>query len=893
MGSVKHVLVVWLMYSCILTHVMVKGCICQFGKQFKRINENQTDGICKKIPNSDIVVCERHLLIYLVCESPRPEEIKKAMEATLEQDLEYTSIVEILMTHSNITEITLEIFNFNRLAGTKILNLSDNRISKLPEDLFNSSIFWTLEELNLSFNKIQYLSSNQFVHLWELRNLDLSYNEISQLESEVFTSIPTQDLQYLDIGVNKLTALPDGLFDGIALKSLRTLSLRSNFLSEIPNCVFNSSFFSNLRNLSLFDNFIKQISINSSLVYSKLENLEKLDIGNNEIRNIPFNMFNPLLSSFNWIFLKVLSLEGNYVSYLPPNLFHDTFLLSLEGISFRNNLLETLPSGVLHDSKLTEIKFVNFANNQISMLPSDLFNASNLQNLRQININNNKISYLPYNLLDNPVLQNLVHLDFSDNEISYIPPRFFTNLQNLKVIKLNNNYIQQISADIFSSRLEQLQILDLSHNMITALGGVISNVLSSTERDPLLNVSFNKLSEMETIFLKEQPYNFDHFNLDISFNDISKVREYDSITSAYKPSFTLCMDVKILLGRFVVNVTGNGIFSVNSLVKGMQLDLKNIDWSSPLQIEPCQVIGLHTSITTFPFQYNCNCDMVSYLNLQNSKSFKESEEIFRRFFKLLSSKYLKQVGAVLSDNDFRSLHCGYPSHLSGKYLYEIQPDQLQCQNSDCANVSKCSCTHTPSNSTLRTNCVGLNITNIPDIQLQENSSYIEIYMGFNKIDRFSIQNISNKVIILDLSYNLIRNIPMEFFSHYSNIQKLNLAGNLLLSLPVIAEWDVLNSLSTVEFRENHFLCNCSGLTLKNTLVSLNKKVVIADIEQIQCYTPGNLRHSVIYDLSDSKFGCPFLNNILIISLSLSLLMVIIIIVSISYAYRDYLRLLLF
>ena len=147
MGSVKHVLVVWLMCSCILTLVMVKGCICQFGKQFKRINENQTDGICKKIPNSDIVVCERHLLIYLVCESPSPEEIKKAMEATLEQDLEYTSIVEILMTHSNITEITLEIFNFNRLAGTKILNLSDNRISKLPEDLFNSSIFWTLEEL--------------------------------------------------------------------------------------------------------------------------------------------------------------------------------------------------------------------------------------------------------------------------------------------------------------------------------------------------------------------------------------------------------------------------------------------------------------------------------------------------------------------------------------------------------------------------------------------------------------------------------------------------------------------------------------------------------------------------------------------------------------------------
>ena len=874
------------------------GSICQFGKQTisNRPEPNRIPIVCKKIPNSDQEKCEAvedPILIYLVCKSlvPSAGEIRKAMEAILKGDVE--DIVQIQMAHSNITEITREIFNFNKLAGTKILNLNNNRISKLPEDLFNSSIFLTLEELNLSFNRIQYLSSNQFVNLQKLRNLDLSYNEISQLESEVFKSIPTQDLQYLDIGVNKLTTLPDGLFDGIALKSLRTLSLRGNHLSQVPTCVFNSSFLTNLTNLSLFGNFIEEISLNSSLVNSKLENLEYLYIGFNEIRDIlPFSL---LLSSFNWIFLKVLSLEGNYISHLPPNLFHDTFLMSLEGVSFEDNLLETLPSGLFHDSMLTEIIFINFARNQINTLPPDLFNASNLRNLQQINLNNNRISHLPYHLLDSPVLQNLLYLDFSDNQISHIPPRFFRNLHKLKIIKLNNNNIKQMSEDMFSNRLEQLQILDLSYNMISTLGRVISTILSSKEKEPMLNVSYNSLTEIESIIMRKQKYLFDLFNLDVSFNNISKFEVLSTDNSPYKynkPSTQECIVLKILLGKFVVNTTGNRIFSVDNLVKAhMALYLKNIDWTSPLQIEPCQVIVLHAYLTTFPFWYNCNCDMVSYLMLQNSKSFKESVEVYKRFFKLLSSKYIKMVGSILSDNDFSSLQCESPSHLSGKYLNEIHPDQLQCQNSDCTNVSKCSCIHTPYNSTLRINCAGLNITKIPDIT--ENSSHLEIYMGFNQINRFPILNISRRVNILDLSYNMIRNIPMEFFLHYTNIRNLNLAGNLLLSLPVIAEWDVLNSLSTVEFRENHFLCNCSGLTLKNTLVSLNKKVVIADIEQIQCYTPGNLRHSIIYDLSDSKFGCPFLNKTLIISLSLSLSLGFIIIAFVCYAFREYIKLFLF
>ena len=890
----KSISFFWIVYFSILIHVLVVTAnICHFKKEpvSKTPKPTAKSLICKTVPDSDIIKCEAvedPVMIYLVCESPRPEEIRKAMEAVLKGD--FGDTVEIQMAGSNISEITREIFHFKKLSGTKILNLSNNRISKLPEDLFNSSIFWTLEELNLSFNKVQYLSSNQFVQLWKLRNLDLSYNEISQLESEVFTSIPTQDLQYLDIGNNKLTTLPDGLFDGIALKSLRTLSLRSNALSEIPKCVFDSSFLTNLTNLSLFGNLIEEITMNSSLVNSKLENLEKLDLGNNGIRDIlPFSL---LLSSLNWFFLEVLSLEGNRISQLPPNLFHDTFLINLEAVSFEDNLLETLPSRLLHESMLTGLKFISFAENQINMLPPDLFNASNLQNLQQINLNKNRISHLPFNLLDNPVLQSVIYIDFSYNAIGYIPPGFFKNLHKLKIIKLNNNNIKQMSEDMFSNRLEQLQILDLSYNMISTLGRVISTVLRSKEKEPMLNVSYNSLTEIESIIIKEHRYLFEIFNLDVSFNNISKFEIASANNSAYKyrkPTITECVVLKIILGRFVVNVTGNGIFSVNNLIKGMQL--KNIDWTSPLQIEPCQVIVLHAYLTTFPFRYNCNCDMVNYLKLQNSQSFKKSIKVYKRFFKLLSSKLIRKVGTVLSDNDFSSLHCGYPSHLSGKYLNEIQPDQLQCQNSDCTNVSKCSCIHTPYNNTLRINCAGLNITKIPDIT--ENSSHLEIYMGFNQIDRFPILNISRRVNILDLSYNMIRNIPSAFFSHFSSIQKLNLVGNLLLTLPGIAQWNLLNTLDTVEFRENLFLCNCSGLTLKNTIVSLNKKVVIADIEQVQCYTPGNLRHSVIYDLSDSKFGCPFVNKTLIISLSLSLLMTFIIIVFVSYAYRDYLKLFLF
>ena len=148
---------------------------------------------------------------------------------------------------------------------------------------------------------------------------------------------------------------------------------------------------------------------------------------------------------------------------------------------------------------------------------------------------------------------------------------------------------------------------------------------------------------------------------------------------------------------------------------------------------------------------------------------------------------------------------------------------------------------TPYNSTIRINCTETEINPMQEFQEQK-SSKIELYMGFNGIQKFPIANIkiSLHVILFDLSYNYIINIPSAFFSHYPNITHLNLAGNRLLSMPSESEWRKLHSLDFLQLTGNNFSCGgCSGLQLRKSLEYLNCRMLvnIMDIKDIKCSSP--------------------------------------------------------
>ena len=223
--------------------------------------------------------------------------------------------------------------------------------------------------------------------------------------------------------------------------------------------------------------------------------------------------------------------------------------------------------------------------------------------------------------------------------------------------------------------------------------------------------------------------------------------------------------------------------------------------------------------------------------------YKRFEQRFNPWYSILKSPYL-----------INNLKCASPKHLREMYLHQLKEDQLQCNHS-CTESKKCICIETSFNSTVRINCIEKRIKNLPF--LKQISSKVEIYFGFNSLQVFPIINItvSILVILLDLSYNYIATIPITFFSQYPNMRHLNLAGNHLTAIPSADEWKIINSLQVLELKMNSFTCNCSGLKLKQNLISISfqTRVQLKDLNQITCSSPSWLKDKMVYDLSDTFF----------------------------------------
>ena len=140
---------------------------------------------------------------------------------------------------------------------------------------------------------------------------------------------------------------------------------------------------------------------------------------------------------------------------------------------------------------------------------------------------------------------------------------------------------------------------------------------------------------------------------------------------------------------------------------------------------------------------------------------------------------------------------------------------------------------------------------------------------------------------------MIKHIPNGLLPSYSYLAKLNLVGNQLVTLPFASEWNNMKSLEILELTGNQFWCNCAGLPLKKTIISLNAKFTVKDTDGIMCSGPLQVKDKVIYKLPDSSFGCEFINLTLILTVTLSMLLFFLIVLFVAYVFRYYIRLFLF
>lgn len=182
---------------------------------------------------------------------------------------ESVSMLKILDLCNN-TIRSLENHSTKGLHKLQVLNISQNHLEILSRDTFNNDL-GNLMNLNISKNKIKWISPGTFDPLKMLEILDLSENRLKVLSSKVFE--PLSEIQKLFLNNNTLFSISSKSFE--PLKKLNELDLQGNYCINyytnepavnaaelekfLLNCTLNDVFCSRIEELQLkFDKIFRE-----------------------------------------------------------------------------------------------------------------------------------------------------------------------------------------------------------------------------------------------------------------------------------------------------------------------------------------------------------------------------------------------------------------------------------------------------------------------------------------------------------------------------------------------------------------------------------------------------------------------------------------------------------
>ena len=226
---------------------------------------------------------------------------------------------------------------------------------------------------------------------------------------------------------------------------------------EIRSLMLNSTGIKNIEGLEVF------------------KNLVMLDIGDNEIKEIP-EKFETLQN------LRILLINNNQITNLGKGI---TNLKGLEVLDASNNLIGKITTDI---KKLDKLEQLQLQNNRITELPVEI---SSLESLEMLVLEGNRIGKLPKeigklsnltildlgkNLLEEipweiGSLKKLYFLDFSENRIHKMDVQLFNKLDGIKAVYLfSQKYQEKIkNSSIINQELKirglELYTLDLGFSV--------------------------------------------------------------------------------------------------------------------------------------------------------------------------------------------------------------------------------------------------------------------------------------------------------------------------------------------------------------------------------------------------------------------------------------------
>ncbi|HEY9058981.1 MAG TPA: S-layer homology domain-containing protein [Pseudobacteroides sp.] len=357
-----------------------------------------------------------------------------------------------------------------------------------------------------------------------LQNLNISYSKINGFPNDIESKLSNLKSLSLSDNVNAITvpkfANLTNLICGYV--SSQALSVVQNITKDSIDSICSMK---NLKSLSL--NNAKDLNQNlvlaNSIDYTKLQNLEKLEILNNGFEELPKGI--ETLKN-----LVSIDLSYNNLKSLPS--YFETSFPNLQDISLKSCKLESFPDVI---SKLTNLYTLDLGSNDLKEIPKDKGLAAlknlkwldlskcelatfpedilKLNNLNYLYLSHNKIKSLPSNM---DAIWNLWSLDISNNEFERFPEEVL-NLYTLKGLSLNENVnIKEVPGGAEGiGKLKQISSIGLSNCGLKQVPDFSANTNLY-----MINLSSNNILKIPDDFnLPSKTINY----VDFSNNNISSI----------------------------------------------------------------------------------------------------------------------------------------------------------------------------------------------------------------------------------------------------------------------------------------------------------------------------------------------------------------------------------
>lgn len=388
--------------------------------------------------------------------------------------------------------------------GESYIKCEEHSLNHIPT--FKRS--FPYDELILSNNNIQNLSSTSFDNIKTIKRINLENNSLSFIDNDLLRLLGNYLEELILTGDNHLNSLE--FLTRYPLKKLRVLKLNHFNLTEMNF----EKIFSNMTKLEIVHLRSCQLKHLPNLSNIQILDLEDNQISNSIILSTSYTHLNLAQNQISTIFLeensKLLSLNLSKNSLNKFLLFPKTNLY-LQELNLSDNFLTSFDFSILNEN----LKILNLNSNRLlsinlNKIPKNLFSLS---------LNNNLLKQMKFPMKT----FSLSSLDLSSNQLKTVEKTNF--FQKLTYLNLENNPLQ------CNCHLEWLKTLVLSQNFNvstwscdthqTFLSAHFQCLSLNYPRILVFNISYIKISSENGLFIQWKILDDEHLldYIQISISD--------------------------------------------------------------------------------------------------------------------------------------------------------------------------------------------------------------------------------------------------------------------------------------------------------------------------------------------------------------------------------------